>query len=56
MAPLMTLSSDDIIEASLLKPIADKPGTPPTPEEEAALLDEENKPPPVLGSFLEAAE
>ena len=46
IAPLMTLSGDDIMEASLLKPMADDQGTPPILEEEAALLGKEIKLPP----------
>ena len=38
MAPLMTLSGDDIIEASLLKHTKEECGASPTPEEEAILL------------------
>ena len=41
MAPLMSLSGDDIVEASLLEPMGDERGTSPTPEEEATLLGEE---------------
>ena len=37
----MTLSGDDIVEASLLKPTEEEHGTSPTPEEEATLLSEE---------------
>ena len=56
MAPLMTLSSDDIVELSLLKPMGNKHRTPPTLEEEATLLGEEIKLPPVPGSSLEPAK
>ena len=52
----MTLSDDNIVEVSLLKPMADEPGTPPTWEEEAALLGEEIKLPPIPGSSPEPAE
>ena len=50
IALLMTLRDDDTVEASLLKPMGDKHGTPPRPEEEAVLQDEEVKPWPVPGS------
>ena len=48
----MTLSSDDIVEASLLKPMGDENKTCPTPEEEA----EETKLLLVPGSSPEPAE
>ena len=48
--PLMTLSRDDIVEASLLKPTGEEHGTFHTPEEEAALLGKEIKLPLVPGS------
>ena len=38
MAPLLILSGNEIVEASLLKPIKGEHGTSPTPEEEATLL------------------
>ena len=56
MASLMTLSSDDIAEASLLKPMGEEHGTPTTPEEEAVLPGKEIKLPPVPGSSPEPAE
>ena len=40
MAPLMALSSDEIVKASLLRPTGAEHRTSPTPEEEAALLGE----------------
>ena len=54
--PLMTLSGDDIVKASLLKPMADEPGRPPTLEEEAGLLGKAMKLPPVPGSSPEPAK
>ena len=53
MAPLMTLSGDDIVEASLLEPTGEEHGTSPTPKEEAALLVEEIELPQVPGSLPE---
>ena len=47
MAPLMTLSGDDIVEASLLKPMGEEPGNTPTLEEGTALLGKKIKPPQV---------
>ena len=41
MAPLMCLNWDEIVEAPLLEPMGDEPGTSPTLEEEATLLGEE---------------
>ena len=41
MAPLMYLNREDIVKASLLEPMGNKPRTSPTQEEEAALLGEE---------------
>ena len=41
MAPLMHLSGDEIVEASLLEAMDDEPRTSPTLEEEATLLGEE---------------
>ena len=41
MAPLMHLSGNEIVEASLLGPTSDKHGTFPTLEEEATILGEE---------------
>ena len=38
MAPLLAHSRDEIVEASILRPIGEEHGTSPTPEEEAALL------------------
>ena len=52
----MTLSGDDIVEASLLKPMGEEHRTPPTMEEEAALLCEEIKLPQVPGSPPECPE
>ena len=43
----MTLSGNDIVEASLLRPTKEEYGTFPTPEEEAILLGEEIKMPQV---------
>ena len=56
MAPLMTLSSDDIVETSLLKSMEDKHGTPLALEEEAALLEEEINSPLSPGSSQESAK
>ena len=47
MAPLTTLSCDDMGEASLLKTTGEEHVNTPTPEEKAALLGEEIKPPTV---------
>ena len=55
MAPLMTLSSDDIVKVSLLKPTEQEHGTLPSLQE-AALLDKEIKPPQVPGSPPEQLE
>ena len=41
MTPLMTLSGDNIVEASLLKPTKEELGASPTLEEEAVLLSKE---------------
>ena len=41
MAPLMCLSEDEIVEASLLGPAGNEHRTSPTPEEEATLMGEE---------------
>ena len=49
MAPLMTLSGDDIVEASLLRPTGEELRPSPTPEEETALLGEEDGPSGVPG-------
>ena len=38
MAPLMSLSRDDIVDTSLLELLGEECKTSPTPEEEAALL------------------
>ena len=46
MDPLLALSSDEIVKASLLRPIGEEHGTSPIPEEEAALLGKV-KPPQV---------
>ena len=54
MAPLLALSSDEIVEASLLWPIGEEHGTSPTPEEEAALLSEIK--PPKVPEWLEVHE
>ena len=54
--PLMTLSGDDIVEASLLKPTGEEHGTLPTPEEETTLLGEEIKLPQLPGSPPERLE
>ena len=56
MAPLMTLSGDDIMEASLLKPIEEEHGTSPTLEEEAILLSKEVVLPNIPGSLAECPE
>ena len=45
--PLMTISSDDILEASLLKSMGEEHKTPPTPEKEATFWGEEVKLPKV---------
>ena len=44
MAPLMRLSGDNIVEASLSEPTDDECGTSPTLEEEAVLLGKEPEP------------
>ena len=58
MAPLMTLSRDDIIEDSLLRPSEEECGTSPTPVEEAILCGEEPKLPetPKATSLSECPE
>ena len=56
MAPLMTLSGNNIVDASLLKPTGEEHGTSPTPEEEAALLGREVKLPELPGSLPECPE
>ena len=43
MAPLMSLSRDDIVEASLLEPTGKECKTSPTQEEEAILMGEEHE-------------
>ena len=53
MTPLMTLSGDDIVEASLLKPTGKEHGISSTPEEETAHLGKETELPQVLGSPTE---
>ena len=40
MAPLLALIGDEIVEASLLRPIGEEHRTSPTPEEKAALMGE----------------
>ena len=50
MAPLMTLSRDDIVEVSLLTPIGEEHETSPTPVRETALLGKEIKLPQCPGS------
>ena len=52
----MTLSSDNIVEASLLNPMGDECRTAPTLEEEAAHVGEEIKLPPVPGSSPKPAK
>ena len=49
MAPLMTLSGDNVMEASLLRPAEEELGPSPTPEEETALLGEGDGPSEVPG-------
>ena len=49
----MTLSGDDIVEVSLLKPTGEEHGTSHTLKEEAALLGKEVKLPEVPGSLTE---
>ena len=44
MSPLMTLNGDDVVEASLLRPIEEESGPFPTPEEGTTLLGEEDGP------------
>ena len=44
MTPLMSLSADDIVEASCLEPTGEECRTSPTAEEEAVLLGEEPEP------------
>ena len=51
MAPPMTLSGDNMVVASLLKPTGEELGASPTLEEETTLLGEEIKPPQVPGSL-----
>ena len=41
MVPLMCLNGDEIVEASLLETMDDKPRTSPNLEEEAVILGEE---------------
>ena len=45
----MTLSRDNIVKASLLKPTKEECGTSPTPEEEAILFGIETEPPQTPG-------
>ena len=52
----MTLRRDDIVGASLLKPIGEEHGTSSTLEEEAALLGEEIETPQIPGSLPEWPE
>ena len=54
MAPLMALSKDEIVKASLLRPTGEEDGTSPTPEEEATLLGKVE--PPQVPEQLEACE
>ena len=54
--PLMTLSGDDIIETSLLKPTEEECGTSLTSEEEAILLGEGIKLPQIPSSLPEWPE
>ena len=56
MAPLMTLSGDDIIEASLLKLTEEECGISTRVEEESICLGEKVKLPEVLGSLPECPE
>ena len=56
MAPLMILSKDDIVKASLLKPTEEECETYPPPEEEAILLGKEVKLPEVPSSLPECME
>ena len=42
MALLMTINGDDVMEASLLWPVEEGSGPPPTLEEETTLLDKGN--------------
>ena len=44
MAPLMTISGGDGMEASLLGPVEEEPGPSPTPKEEGALLGKGDRP------------
>ena len=44
LAPLMTLSGDSVVEASLLRPTGEESGPFPTPEEETILLGKEDEP------------
>ena len=53
---MMTISGDDIVEASLLRPTKEDPGPSPMPEEEAALLGEGSKEPETPGSAPEHSE
>ena len=53
MASLMTLSGDDIVEASLLNPTGAEHGTSPMLEEEAALHGEVIELPQVPASLSE---
>ena len=54
MAPLISLSGNDIVEASLLETAGEECGTSPMPEEEVLLLDEEIELPeaPEAAAFL----
>ena len=54
--PLMTLSGDNIVEASILKPTEGECGTFLTLEEEVILLGKEVRLPEVPGSLLETLE
>ena len=56
MAAMMTISGDDFVEASLLRPTKEDPGPSPMLEEEAALLDEGSKEPETPGSAPEHPE
>ena len=56
MVPLVSLSRDDIREASLLQPTGVEHGTSPTPEEEAILLGKEVELPEAPGSLPECME
>ena len=65
MSPLMTINGDDVMEASLLRPVKEESGPSPTPEEETTLLGKGNGlsgaqgPAPLqaeIPSFIEPAE